>query len=317
MNKPLREIEKNGMINGVAENLLRRFYFIRKHRIFSTEGWRAVMAFDVKLASYDDMEECVRVERETMGNYCYLEDAWHYFSNQRGGLAAVYHEDRMVGIGRFTVLFDGTGWLETLRISPKWQGQGAGKAVYEMYKQLAKENGCPSMAMFTGVNNKVSAGLAAFNGLSKAAEHRGYHLTDLSGGEAHGFKHVGWQRAVELIVPMMDEYNNYMVFNRTFYHVNEENAKGFAMEGKVFEDRESESFIVCGARFQHQVTLHIAMMGGDYGKCLDFAVNYAKAQGLEKVSCTFAIENEKLEQALKARGFTAEPSDLITMEIVF
>ena len=102
-----------------------------------------------------------------------------------------------------------------------------------------------------------------------------------------------------------------------FIIVNEENAKGFAIEGKVFEDTESGSFIVCGARFQHHVTLHIAMMGGDYEKCLDFAVNYAKAQGLSKVSCTYAIENEKLEEALKARGFVAEASDLITMEIVF
>ena len=59
------------------------------------------------------------------------------------------------------------------------------------------------------------------------------------------------------------------------------------------------------------------MMGGDYEKCLDFAVNYAKAQGLEKVSCTFAVNNEKLEEALKARGFAAEASDLITMEIKF
>lgn len=275
------------------------------------------MAFTAKLASYEDRAECVRVEKETMGNYCYLDDAWHYFQNQKGGLVTIYNDDLMIGIGRFTVLFDGTGWLETLRISPKWQGQGAGKMIYEMYKKLAAENGCPSMAMFTGVNNKVSAGLATFNGLSKAAQHRGYHLTDLSGGAVHGFKHVGCQRAVELIVPKKDEYNDYMIFNRTFYHVNEENAKGFAVEGKVFEDKESGSFIVCGARFQHQVTLHIAMMGGDYEKCLDFAVNYAKAQGLEKVSCTFAIENEKLESALKARGFEPEASDLITMEIKF
>ncbi|MBQ5868207.1 MAG: hypothetical protein IIW68_02630, partial [Lachnospiraceae bacterium] len=68
---------------------------------------------------------------------------------------------------------------------------------------------------------------------------------------------------------------------------------------------------------QHHATLHIAMMGGDYDKCLDFAVNYAKAQGLEKVSYTFAIDNPKLEQALIARGFASEPSDLITMEIKF
>lgn len=275
------------------------------------------MAFTIKLASYEDMKECARVETETMGNYCYLEDAWHYFYNQKGGLVTVYKEDEMIGIGRFTVLFDGSGWLETLRIVPQWQKQGAGKEIYKMYKQLAEEYGCPSMAMFTGVKNEVSAGLAKFNGLSKAAQHRGYHLTDLSGGCAHGFKHVGWQRSVELITPMKEEYNDYMIFNRTFYHVNEENAKGFAVEGKVFEDKENGSFIVCGARFQHHATLHIAMMGGDYDKCLDFAVNYAKAQGLEKVSCTFAIDNPKLEQALIARGFASEPSDLITMEIKF
>ncbi len=275
------------------------------------------MEYQVKLASYDDIKECARVEREAMGNYAYIEDAWHYFHNLKGGLITAYHDDVMVGIGRFSVLFDGTGWLETLRVSPQWQNQGVGKSIYNMYQKLAAEHGCPSMAMFTGVSNEVSAGLAARYGLSKAAQHRGYHLTDLSGGDPHGFKHVGWQRAVELIVPKKDEYNDYMVFNRTFYHVNEANAKGFAIEGKVFEDKESGSFIVCGARFQHQVTLHIAMMGGDYEKCLDFAVNYAKAQGLEKVSCTFAIENEKLEQALKARGFASEPSDLITMEIKF
>ena len=276
------------------------------------------MAFRVQLASYEDIKECARVETEAMGTYCYLEDAWHYFHNQKGGLVTVYNEeDKMIGIGRFTVLYDGSGWLETLRISPEWQGQGAGKMIYKEYRRLAEEYGCPSMAMFTGVSNKVSAGLASINGLSKAGQHRGYYLTDLSGGAVHGFKHVNWKRAVELIVPKKEEYNDYMIMNRTFYHVNEENAKGFAIEGKVFEDTESGSFIVCGARFQHQVTLHIAMMGGDYEKCLDFAVNYAKAQGLSKVSCTYAIENEKLEEALKARGFAAEASDLITMEIVF
>ena len=73
---------------------------------------------------------------------------------------------------------------------------------------------------------------------------------------------------------MQNEYSNYMTFNRTFYRVNEANAKQFAIEGKVFEDRASGSFIVCGARFQHRAALHIAMMSGDYDKCIDFAVNY-------------------------------------------
>lgn len=275
------------------------------------------MSFTVRLAKYEDLAECVRVEKETMGDYCYLQDAWHYFYGQDGGLVCVFDEEHMIGIGRFSVLFDGSGWLETLRVSPKFQGKGAGKRIYEMYKKLAEENHCPSMAMFTGVNNVVSAGLARRNGLSKSGQYRGYHLTELSGGDPHGFCHVNWQRAVELILPMKEEYNDYMVTNRTFYHINEANAKGFAVEGKVFEDKESGSFIVCGGRFQHQAALHIAMMGGDYDRCIDFAVNYARAQGIRKVSCTYCIENEKLEHALKKRGFIAESSDLITMEVKF
>ena len=275
------------------------------------------MDFTVKLAAYEDMAEAVRVERETMGDYVYLEDAWHYFNSLDGGLVCVSHGEKMVGIGRFSVLPDGSGWLETLRVTPEYQRKGIGREIYKKYVELAQINNCPSMAMFTGVNNVASSALAEVFGLKTAAQHRGYHLTNLECGCPHGFIHTGWQRAVELILPMKDEYNNYMSFNRTFYRINEANAKQFAIEGKVFEDKESESFIVCGARFQHQAALHIAMMSGDYNKCIDFAVNFAKAQGLKKVSCTYAIENEKLESALKARGFTAEKSDLLTKEVVF
>lgn len=276
------------------------------------------MAFTVKLAQYGDVAECARVEQASMPHYPgYLSDAWHYFQSQKGGCVCVYEEDELIGIGRFTVLPDGSGWLETLRVAIPHQGKGAGKAIYREYLRLAKEHCCPSMAMFTGIDNQVSSGLAEIHGLRTVAQHRGYHLTDLSGGNAHHFRPVNPQRAGELVAPMREEYNDYMVFNRTFFHVNEANARCFATEGKVFEDSEDGSFIVCGARFQHNVTLHIAMMGGDYDHCIDFAINHAKAMGVPKVSCTFALGNEKLEKALQARGFQAESSDLITKEVVF
>ena len=47
------------------------------------------MDFTVKLAAYEDMAEAVRVEKETMGDYVYLEDAWHYFNSLDGGLVCV------------------------------------------------------------------------------------------------------------------------------------------------------------------------------------------------------------------------------------
>lgn len=276
------------------------------------------MAFTVKLARYEDMEQCVRVEHESLpATPGYLADAWHYFQSQKGGCVCVYDGEEMVGIGRFTVLPDNTGWLETLRVAIPHQGRGAGKAIYQKYFELAKEYGCPSMAMFTGERNVVSSGLAEKNGLRTAATHRGYHLTDFSGGCAHGFRPVPPQLADALILPRRDEYGNHMVFNRTFYHINSANIRAFAAEGKVFVDDSDGSFIVCGARFQHYAALHIAMMGGDYDRCFDFAIHLAKSMNIPKVSCTFTLENEKLENALKSRGFTPDPSDIITKEIVF
>lgn len=275
------------------------------------------MNFTVKLADYNDMQAAVKVEKETMGDYVYLEDAWHYFNSLKGGLVCVYDGDKMIGIGRFSVLPDGSGWLETLRVIPSYQRKGAGKEIYKKWLELAKQLNCPSMAMFTGVNNAASSGLAELYGLKTVAHHKGYHLTNLEGGDAHNFKHINWQRAVELMLPKKEEYNNYMTFNRTFHRINEANIKTFACEGKVFEEKETGSFIVCGARFQHQVALHIAMMDGDLDRCIDFAINYAKSQGINKVSCTFALENEKLQNALLKRGFVPESSTIITKEIVF
>ena len=276
------------------------------------------MAFIVKLAEYGDMEECVRVEGESTPGYPgYLRDAWHYFNSQKGGCVCVYEEGKMIGIGRFTVLPDGSGWLETLRVSKEHQGKGAGKAIYGKYLELAKEHNCPSIAMFTGVRNVVSSGLAEKFGLKTAATHRGYHLADLSGGCAHCFHAVNPQRAAELTLPLCEEYGNHLVFNRTFYHINDANVRAFAAEGKVFEDNEDGSFIVCGARFQHNAALHIAMMGGNYDRCIDFAIQYARAIGAAKVSCTFTLENDRLEKNLQARGFTPDASDIITKELVF
>ena len=274
------------------------------------------MDYKVKLAAYEDMERCVAVEEETMPSGTYLRDAWHYFNSLKGGMVCVYSGEKMIGIGRFSVLFDGTGWLETLRVIPPFQNQGAGKAIYRKWLELAEELKCPSMAMFTGPTNVRSAGLADRFGLRDTYVHHVYALKELGEGDPHGFRHIAWHRAVELILPKKEEYHNYICFNRTFYRINEANAKGFSIEGKTFEDPESGSFIVIGARFQHQRTMHIGMMGGDLDRCLDFAVSYAKANGNKSLTCTFCAENEELQAALEKRGFTYS-NDLITKERKF
>ncbi|MFI3326575.1 MAG: GNAT family N-acetyltransferase [Clostridia bacterium] len=272
------------------------------------------MEFTVKYASFDDLEACVKVEKDTMGSYCYLEDCWHYFQSQKGELICVYHENEMVGIGRFTVLPDNSAWLETLRVTPKYQGKGVGKLIYKHYLKLAEKYKCVSIAMFTGVENKASKSLAIKNGLTFKSEHTGYHLSDFSKANSHDFKNISWGKSTKSIIKLKDKFNDYMVINRTFYHINNENIIDFASNARVYQSESDSSIVVCGSRFQHSTALHIAIMSGDYTKCIEFAISLAKARGVEKVSCTFSRENEKLEKSLVENGFIKESSNLITME---
>jgi len=272
------------------------------------------MAFWARLATFDDLSECVRVERETMGSYTYLQDAWNYYFTTPGGIVCVFDGDTMAGIGRLSKLPDGSGWLECLRVTPGYQNQGAGKLIYREYLKLAKQLGCHSLGMFTGPTNARSAGLAEKHGLTVTNKHRGYNLSVDSAGDPHGFVNVNWQRAEQLILPLCEQYHGFMTFNRTFYHVNADNARAFADEGKVYEDTAGGSFIVCGARFQHKKALHIAMMDGDFDACIDFALHLARSQNIPELTLNVCMDNPRLENALLKRGFTPSEGYLITKE---
>lgn len=69
-------------------------------------------------------------------------------------------DGKIVGIGKLTLLYDGSAWLETLRVDPAYQGNGVGKAIYRRYLEEAAELNAPALRMYTGVKNAVSAGLA-------------------------------------------------------------------------------------------------------------------------------------------------------------
>ncbi len=275
------------------------------------------MAFTRKMATWDDLTEAAKVEAAAMKNV-YLEDAWDYYARTGGELVCIYEGEKMVGIGRLSVLFDGSGWLECLRVAPEYQNQGAGKLIYKEWLEIAHKLGCQGLGMFTSDDNARSAGLAEkYGGLTFSGYHQGYTLTNPQGGDPHGFKHVNWERAEQLILPLKEKYNDYMSLNRTFYRVNSGNAHGFASSGWVYEDTESGSFVVAGARFQHMAALHIAAMGGDLDKCIDFAINLGRAMGNQRITCTVAEPNEKLVAALTSRGFTKDPFRIMTKEVMW
>ena len=85
------------------------------------------MEYTLEKGSWENISDAVQVEEETLPNSCYLRDNSAYFLNDTvGDLTMVRAGDEPVGIGKLSVLPDGSGWLETLRVRPAWQGRGLG-----------------------------------------------------------------------------------------------------------------------------------------------------------------------------------------------
>ena len=101
------------------------------------------MEYTLQKVNWGNIGEAVCVEEETLPNSCYLRDNSDYFLNQtKGELTLVLSGDEPVGIGKLSLLPDGSGWLETLRVRPDWQGQGVGKAIYNRWLKEARLSGC-------------------------------------------------------------------------------------------------------------------------------------------------------------------------------
>ena len=63
-----------------------------------------------------------------------LNDVWNDFtSGEDGFFFGAYLDGELGGIGKMTKLYNGYGWLETLRVHPDFQGKGLEKAIYEAF----------------------------------------------------------------------------------------------------------------------------------------------------------------------------------------
>ncbi|NLY36639.1 MAG: GNAT family N-acetyltransferase, partial [Tissierellia bacterium] len=88
------------------------------------------MEITLRKATEEDRQQCIWIERSAIKTFSYLDDVWDYFNSIKGDLTCAYVDGKMAGIGKFTLLYDGSAWLETLRVDPKYQGLGVGKKLY-------------------------------------------------------------------------------------------------------------------------------------------------------------------------------------------
>jgi ribosomal protein S18 acetylase RimI-like enzyme len=274
----------------------------------------------LRRARNEDREKVAWVESKSTPNLRYTPYVWDEFVNDRIGDFSVEELDgELVACGKYTILPDGTAWIETLRVIPEKQGLGLGKRLYDHWLELAKAQGVKAMRMYTGVTNFVSSGLAERYGLTLQGTFRGYTMPATSGaGTKGGFVPVpDPKEAMKLLMPLEEAWVNWLVMNRTFYKFSPALFEDMAKRGMVYTDAKTKSVITLGARFMPQQALHIGVWGGDADACLNFAKFKAVERGIPQISCFHEVTKPDIGRTLLENGFKMDAAEQIVKGIYF
>ena len=272
----------------------------------------------LRKARSEDLDDVVWVESLSTPSLSYVPHVWGMFLNdEEGDWSVDLLDGKIMGCGKYSILPDGSAWLETLRVVPQAQGKGLGKRLYEHWLKLSKEKGVKAMRMYTGVRNVVSEGLAKRYGLSLAQTFHGTKMVAEPFEAKHGFKNVSdVSEATGLLIPLGEKWGGWVVLNRTYFKWSTELCKWLTENGMVYRDPKG-NVVVMGARFMKEFQLHIGLFDGDAETCLGFAKSEAAARGVKSLHCLYPDHLTGVEEALTGNGFEMEPSPFIVMEINF
>lgn len=269
----------------------------------------------IRKATLSDLERMLEIEESAIPGYGYLfENKDFYFDGiqNKGEMILALKDNLPVGMGQYSVLPDGSGWLEILRVHKDFQHQGAGHAIYRRYMELAELTDAPAVAMFTGRKNIASKTLAEKNGFQLATAHMEYVkiLEGMTECE-HSFHLV--TDALEAQKLLDDaSWGPFMGLNRTYFHMNLPLYKWLTEKKMVYSD--GQSTLVLGCRMLKHRGYYIGYMSGDLRKCIQFACMKTKQENLSKLTVSFLPERTDIIDALHQEGFTAL-SELIVMEL--
>ncbi|MEA4919472.1 MAG: GNAT family N-acetyltransferase [Clostridiaceae bacterium] len=267
----------------------------------------------------EDLPVLLEIEKKSTPKLLYLDGVKdEFFDNQTGELIVAEEDGAPIGFARFSLQYDGSGWLEILRVDPAHQKKGCGAVIWNRFIELCDIYKVPYVRMYTGLSNYASRILGERNGLHVAYQTREgtLMLSNAPDIKSRGFKQELCQHCVKsAISPYAEGYHGYFCQNRTFYGLNDSLYKALAAEKMAF--RKGDSCVVIGARFLKDQGLHLGLMGGDLDECVSFAVSKLKESGLPKLVCMIPSEREDLREALEKYGFVFPEGQIIMLERKF
>ena len=277
------------------------------------------MNITLRRARPEDREKAIWVESKSTPNLSYIPYVFDMFvSDEVGEFSVAELNGEIVGTGKYTIVPDGSAWLETLRVIPERQGLGIGKCFYKRWLDIARSQDVKTLRMYTGVENVVSEGLAKRFDFKLAGTFRGASLPcqPMEVRAKSSFRQVtDPDMAISLLMPLREKWGGFLVMNRTFYSLTPALCTDLAEKKMVYEDPTSHSVITLGARFMPEQALHIGAFGGDAKICLDFALQMSAERHPGHLSCLFPPTATDIQDTLTNYGFRLDKSDYIVMEI--
>lgn len=114
-----------------------------------------------KILTYDDYDDIVDISKNIWDGNDYLPNVFHKWVDEKEGcFLGLVEDNKVVAVGKYTVLPDRQGWLEGLRVHVDYRGRQLAHAISDMLFNLSREdlrnNKITNIAMCTHVGTKAS-----------------------------------------------------------------------------------------------------------------------------------------------------------------
>lgn len=114
---------------------------------------------------HEDYDDIVDISKDIWGGTDYLPYVFHKWVDDEGFFMGAVDEakDKVVGVGKYTILHDDSGWLEGLRVHKDYRGKKIGKEIsYKLFKIALGEldqSYIKKIAFGTHISSKESIGI--------------------------------------------------------------------------------------------------------------------------------------------------------------
>lgn len=92
-----------------------------------------------KKVTHLDYNDILDIAKDIWDGTDYLPHVFNDWVEDEGYFLGAYDNDKLVGCGKLSILFDGTGWLEGLRVHSSYRGKGIGRELAIKILDIAKE----------------------------------------------------------------------------------------------------------------------------------------------------------------------------------